>query len=90
VRVFRCFPGFQALKGDAFIAEQDAKPLVADVVDHPLSHQELRAVLAYLIIPWSAVNLADFYLVRKGHYSIAGIKSLGTRTLRIDEPDRGS
>jgi hypothetical protein len=30
------------LKGDAFLAEQDAKPLVADVVDHPLSHQELR------------------------------------------------
>lgn len=31
------------------------------------------AILVYLLIPWSAVNLADFYLVRKGHYSIADI-----------------
>jgi hypothetical protein len=27
--------GLYALKGDAFLAEQDAKALVADVVDHP-------------------------------------------------------
>jgi NCS1 nucleoside transporter family len=31
------------------------------------------SVLVYLLIPWTAVNLADFYLVRKGHYSIADI-----------------
>ena len=29
------------MKGDAFLAEQDAEPLVADVVDHPLGHQEV-------------------------------------------------
>ena len=31
------------------------------------------AVLVYLLIPWSAINLVDFYLVRKGHYSIEDI-----------------
>jgi NCS1 family nucleobase:cation symporter-1 len=41
------------------------------------------AVLAYLIIPWSAVNLADFYLVRKGHYSIADILDRDGRYGRI-------
>ena len=40
-RVFGGFPGFQALKGDALLAEQGTQALVADVVDHPLSHQEL-------------------------------------------------
>jgi hypothetical protein len=29
------------LKGDAFLAEQDAQALVADVVDHPLGDQEV-------------------------------------------------
>lgn len=29
--------------------------------------------LAYFLIPWTAVNLADFYLVRREHYSIAAI-----------------
>jgi purine-cytosine permease-like protein len=28
------------------------------------------SVLLVLIVPWSAINLADFYLVRRGHYSI--------------------
>jgi hypothetical protein len=29
------------LKGDALLAEQDPKALVADVVDHPLGDQEV-------------------------------------------------
>jgi hypothetical protein len=41
VRVLRCLPGLQPLKGDALLPEQHPKPLVADVVDHPLSDQEL-------------------------------------------------
>ena len=40
-RVFGRLPGFQALKGDALLAEQDPQALVADVLDHPLGHQEL-------------------------------------------------
>src|SRR6266498_5247303 len=35
-------PSFQPLKGDALLTEQHAQALMADVVDHPLSHQELR------------------------------------------------
>jgi len=30
-------------------------------------------VLLYLFTPWTAINLVDFYLVRKGHYSIREI-----------------
>src|ERR1022692_3325853 len=41
VRVLGGFPGFQALKGGAFLSEQDPQALVADVVYHPLSHHEI-------------------------------------------------
>jgi nucleobase:cation symporter-1, NCS1 family len=27
----------------------------------------------YLFIPWTAVNLVDYYIVRRGHYAIAEI-----------------
>jgi nucleobase:cation symporter-1, NCS1 family len=37
------------------------------------SFNTFLSILVYLLIPWSAVNLADFYLVRKGHYSIEDI-----------------
>ena len=29
--------------------------------------------LSYFLIPWTAINLADFYLVRKGKYDLAAI-----------------
>jgi nucleobase:cation symporter-1, NCS1 family len=34
---------------------------------------ELLSVLLYLFTPWTAVNLVDFYLVRRGHYSVREI-----------------
>ena len=34
---------------------------------------DLLAVLLYLFTPWTAVNLVDFYLVRKGRYSVREI-----------------
>jgi purine-cytosine permease-like protein len=34
---------------------------------------DLLAVLLYLFTPWTAINLVDFYFVRKGHYSIREI-----------------
>ena len=34
---------------------------------------DLLAVLLYLFTPWTAVNLVDFYVLRKGHYSIREI-----------------
>ncbi|MBU3066951.1 cytosine permease [Nocardia sp. NEAU-G5] len=30
-------------------------------------------VLGYLFTPWTAINLVDFYVVRRGHYSIREI-----------------
>lgn len=30
-------------------------------------------LMLYFLVPWTAVNLADFYLVRKGHYAISDI-----------------
>jgi len=34
---------------------------------------EFLAILLYLFTPWTAINLIDFYVVRKGHYSIREI-----------------
>lgn len=34
------------------------------------SFATILAVLAYLMAPWTSVNLVDFFLIRKGHYSI--------------------
>ncbi len=34
---------------------------------------DLLALLLYLFTPWTAINLVDFYWVRKGHYSIREI-----------------
>ena len=34
---------------------------------------ELLTLLLYLFTPWTAINLVDFYFVRKGHYSIREI-----------------
>jgi len=35
--------------------------------------EDLLALLLYLFTPWTAINLVDFYIVRKGHYSIREI-----------------
>ena len=35
--------------------------------------QDLLDLLLYLFTPWTAINLVDFYWVRKGHYSIREI-----------------
>ena len=32
--------------------------------------EQLLAILLYLFTPWTAINLVDFFFVRKGHYSI--------------------
>jgi NCS1 family nucleobase:cation symporter-1 len=33
----------------------------------------LVSSVAYLLIPWSAINLVDFFLIRRGHYDIGAI-----------------
>lgn len=41
---------------------------------HFLAHfSDLLSVLLYLFTPWTAVNLVDFYLVRRGRYSVREI-----------------
>jgi len=32
--------------------------------------EQLLSVLLYLFTPWTAINLVDFFIVRRGHYSI--------------------
>ena len=34
------------------------------------SFATILAILAYLMAPWTSVNLTDFFLVRRGHYSV--------------------
>lgn len=34
------------------------------------SFATVLAVIAYLMAPWTSVNLTDFFLIRKGHYSV--------------------
>ena len=34
---------------------------------------DLLAVLLYLFTPWTAINLVDFYWVRRSHYSVREI-----------------
>jgi len=34
---------------------------------------EFLAILGYLFTPWTAINLIDFYYVRRGHYSVREI-----------------
>jgi len=37
------------------------------------AYEDLLSILLYLFTPWTAINLVDFYLVRKAHYSIREI-----------------
>jgi nucleobase:cation symporter-1, NCS1 family len=32
---------------------------------------DILSIMVYLLIPWSAINLTDYYFVRKGEYNIA-------------------
>jgi nucleobase:cation symporter-1, NCS1 family len=35
--------------------------------------QDFLLLVLYLFVPWTAVNLVDYYVVRRGHYAIAEI-----------------
>jgi nucleobase:cation symporter-1, NCS1 family len=37
------------------------------------AYEDLLSILLYLFTPWTAINLVDFYLIRKAHYSIREI-----------------
>ncbi|MEV5842304.1 cytosine permease [Streptomyces sp. NPDC051985] len=50
----------------------------AAIPDHYLgSFSSFLALLSYLLIPWTAVNLVDFYLIRHSSYAIAEILAPG-------------
>lgn len=34
---------------------------------------DLLAIMLYLFTPWTAINLVDFYVIRRGHYSVREI-----------------
>ena len=46
--------------------------LIASLVqDHFQAYfADVLNAMLYLLVPWSAINLADYYLVRNGHYNI--------------------
>jgi NCS1 family nucleobase:cation symporter-1 len=54
----------------AFTATTLALGASGDFIDR---FSDLLAVLLYLFTPWTAINLVDFYVLRKGHYSIREI-----------------
>jgi NCS1 nucleoside transporter family len=37
------------------------------------SFNTFLVIMVYCLVPWTAVNLVDFYLIRRGHYSISDI-----------------
>lgn len=41
--------------------------------DFLASFNDFLLVILYLFIPWTAVNLVDYYFVRRGHYAVAEI-----------------
>jgi purine-cytosine permease-like protein len=41
--------------------------------DFVAAFDEFLAILLYLFTPWTAINLVDFYWVRRGHYSVREI-----------------
>jgi nucleobase:cation symporter-1, NCS1 family len=53
--------------------------LASDVSATLIDITNLAAPLIYLVIPWSAINLADYYLVRRGRYDVRGLFLSGGR-----------
>jgi NCS1 family nucleobase:cation symporter-1 len=38
-----------------------------------MNFEDFLLLILYLFVPWTAVNLVDYYIVRRGHYAIAEI-----------------
>jgi len=41
--------------------------------DFLTNFEDFLLLVLYLFIPWTSVNLVDYYIVRRGHYAIAEI-----------------
>jgi NCS1 nucleoside transporter family len=72
VRPLKCTAGkritslLAALVGSCAIALSSSSDFVGRFSDY-------LSLLLYLFTPWTAINLVDFYVVRRGHYSIREI-----------------
>ncbi len=49
------------------------------------SYQDFLSFLLYFLVPWTAVNLADFYLVRHGRYDVADMFTPRGRYGRVNK-----
>ena len=49
------------------------------------SYQNFLSFLLYFLVPWTAVNLADFYLVRHGSYDVADMFTPRGRYGRVNK-----
>lgn len=66
--------GVAARAATLAVAAVASTVIAIDSSRHFLAHfSDLLLLLLYLFTPWTAVNLVDFYLVRKGHYSVREI-----------------
>jgi purine-cytosine permease-like protein len=45
--------------------------VVALPADYLTSYNSFLMLMLYFLVPWTAVNLTDFYLVRRGRYAVA-------------------
>ena len=43
------------------------------------NYSNFLLMLLYVLIPWTAINLMDFYVIRRGHYDISSILRPGGR-----------
>jgi purine-cytosine permease-like protein len=59
----------------ALLVSLVASVAIALTASRDFAHQfgEFLALLLYLFTPWTAINLVDFYYVRRGHYSVREI-----------------
>ena len=68
-------------RGEPHVGRAVGDPLVdGHVHGHEASSQSFLTnfenfllLIRYLFVPWTAVNLVDYYVVRRGHYAIAEI-----------------
>lgn len=57
----------------AVTAALSVVPALLIGVNFLTNFEDFLLLVLYLFIPWTAVNLVDYYIVRRGHYAIAEI-----------------
>jgi nucleobase:cation symporter-1, NCS1 family len=57
----------------AFTAVLSLIPALLIGANFLTNFQDFLLLVLYLFVPWTAVNLVDYYVVRRGHYAVAEI-----------------